>query len=892
VTLQDLCGNAVTGTVQNVTLAIWNNAGGGTLSGTATAAVDPNTGVATFSGLSIDKIGTGYTLTATGSTVDTTAGVVVSSGFNITAAAASQLVFTSTAVTTTAGTASSSITVQRQDQYGNAVTSESSTRTVTLSSTSTGTVTFNPTSLSIANGSSSASFTYTDTQAGTPTITAASTSPTTITSGTQQETVTAAAASKLVFTSTAVTTTAGVASGSITVQRQDQYGNSNTTDASRTVTLASTSGGTVTFTPASPLTISSGSSSASFTYTDTKAGTPTITAASISPTTITSATQQETVNAAAASKLVFTSTAVTTTAGVASSSITVQRQDQYNNPNTADAARTVTLSSSSSGTVTFNPTSLTISSGASSASFTYTDTKAGTPTITAASTSPSTITSATQQETVNAAAASQLVVTTQPSASTVAGVAFATQPVVTIEDAFGNVLTSGSDSTVSVALTLTTGTGSLGGTASMAAVNGVADFTGKGLNINLVGTDKVLAATAMLAAGVKTTTTSPAFTITFAAANKLAFTTEPVSTTAGSTLANVVVQIQDSYGNPVSQSGTAITLTLNGSTLYSGTNPQNTDASGKATFNDLVIRQAGTGLHFSAAGGSLTGATSGNFNITAAAANKLAFTTQPGNGTGGSAFSTQPAVTLQDQFGNTVTGTAQDVTLAIQNNAGSGTLSGTKTVAVNTSTGVATFSGLSIDKGGNGYTLTATGSTVSTAPGVVVSSGFNVISADPVTIGRAWGTYLRIPVDDVFAKIAGGSTPYTLQSVTSRDSGDYVQISGSFILFAPAGNATRILDYTVADSTSPTPLTASSTITVSVTNAVSSANAISSTGNSVTITFAGIPGYSYAVERSSSVSDWSSATTVQTTNAPTGGVWTFTDSSPPNPSYYRTRQNN
>ena len=60
--------------------------------------------------------------------------------------------------------------------------------------------------------------------------------------------------------------------------------------------------------------------------------------------------------------------------------------------------------------------------------------------------------------------------------------------------------------------------------------------------------------------------------------------------------------------------------------------------------------------------------------------------------------------------GNTVTGTAQNVTLAIQNNAGpGGVLSGTPTVAVNTTTGVATFSGLSINKAGTGYTLTATG---------------------------------------------------------------------------------------------------------------------------------------------------------------------------------------
>ena len=45
-----------------MTLAIGTNPGGGTLSGTTTvAAVN---GVATFSNLSINKVGTGYTLTA------------------------------------------------------------------------------------------------------------------------------------------------------------------------------------------------------------------------------------------------------------------------------------------------------------------------------------------------------------------------------------------------------------------------------------------------------------------------------------------------------------------------------------------------------------------------------------------------------------------------------------------------------------------------------------------------------------------------------------------------------------------------------------------------------------------------------------------------------------
>src|SRR2546422_9307793 len=69
-----------TGFSGDVTVAIGTNAGGGTLSGARThAAVS---GVATFSGLSIDKAGTGYTLTATG------AGSATSAAFNITAGGA------------------------------------------------------------------------------------------------------------------------------------------------------------------------------------------------------------------------------------------------------------------------------------------------------------------------------------------------------------------------------------------------------------------------------------------------------------------------------------------------------------------------------------------------------------------------------------------------------------------------------------------------------------------------------------------------------------------------------------------------------------------------------------------------------------------------------------
>ena len=105
------------------------------------------------------------------------------------------------------------------------------------------------------------------------------------------------------------------------------------------------------------------------------------------------------------------------------------------------------------------------------------------------------------------------------------------------------------------------------------------------------------------------------------------------------------------------------------------------------------------------------------------------FSQQPGNGVAGSALSTQPKVTVQDAYGNTVSvDNSSVVALAIGTNPSSGVLSGTLTSTV--VSGVATFSGLSINKVGTGYTLSATsGSLTSTislgfdiTPGVILNS--------------------------------------------------------------------------------------------------------------------------------------------------------------------------
>jgi len=168
--------------------------------------------------------------------------------------------------------------------------------------------------------------------------------------------------------------------------------------------------------------------------------------------------------------------------------------------------------------------------------------------------------------------------------------------------------------------------------------------------------------------------------------------------------------------------------TLSGTTTASA-------VSGVATFSGLSIDRSGTGYTLTAASAALTTATSATFNITAAAPTKVGFTVQPANSTAGVAISPAVQVAVQDSFDNTVTSASATITVAIGTNPGSGTLSGTTTVA--TSGGVATFSNLSIDKSGTGYTLaaTATGLTAAT------SGNFNVGPPRP----PAW---LRGPTDE------------------------------------------------------------------------------------------------------------------------------------------------
>jgi trimeric autotransporter adhesin len=331
---------------------------------------------------------------------------------------------------------------------------------------------------------------------------------------------------------------------------------------------------------------------------------------------------------------------------------------------------------------------------------------------------------------VSVGPAAKLGFTTQPGGTFTAGVAFPTQPVVTVEDAGGNPETSNGST---VTLGITSGTGTAGASLTctpsnnqQAASAGVATFSG--CAINKAGSGYTLTASdGSLTAAVSTT-----FSVGPATATKLVFTTQPggAITHGVAFPTQPVVTIEDAYGDTVTTNTSTVTLaitpnsgTTGASLACSPSNDQKAASAGVATFSGCAINDGGLGYTLTATDGGLTAAISTAFNVVGPAT-QLVFTTQPAGATKGKAFTTQPVVTVEDAYGNTVTTDSSNVTLAITTGTGSGTFSCT-TNPLPASGGIAAFQGCKIKlASGNGYQLTATDGSLKSAN----SSPFNVAS--------------------------------------------------------------------------------------------------------------------------------------------------------------------
>ncbi len=689
VNAEDQYGNVATSFNGSVTLALANNPESAILGGTLTvAAVN---GVATFSGLTINEPGVGYTLQA--SSTGLTKGT--STAFSV----LDQLVVITPPPSSVTAGSRFGLVVEDEDGLGNVITSFNGSVTVanpysyyggTLGGTLTvtavnGVATFSGLTLTQATSYASLSASSNGLQSAT----------------TSYFTVMAAAATKLTLAAPYGTILAN-ALLTVTVNAEDLYGNVDTTfNGSVTLSLASnpgsaTLGGTLTTTAVNGVATFSG-----VTINEPGLG-YTLQASSTGLTTGTSTPFS------VLDQLVVTTPPPSSVTAGTSFGLVIKDEDGLGNVVTSFNGNVTVANNYYGGTLGGTLTVTAVNGVAAFSGLTLTQ---ATTSASLSASSNGLQSASTSNFTVMAGAASQLVVTV-PYGTILANAPFS----VTVdgEDSFGNVDPNFSGS-VTLSLAGNPGSAILGGTLTATAVNGVATFSGT--TINQAGNGYTLQASST---SLTTGNSTP-----FSVLDQLVVTTPPPSSVAAGSSFGLVVKDEDGLGNVVTSFNGSVTVANDyyGGTL--GGTLTVTAVSGVATFSGLTLTQATTYASLSASSNGLQSATTSDFTVTAAAATKLAVALPYGNIPTSAPFTV--TVNAEDQYGNVATSFNGSVTLALANNPDSAILGGTLTAtAVN---GVATFSGLTINKPDTGYTLKASSSGLTTG----TSAPFSVLDQLVVT---------------------------------------------------------------------------------------------------------------------------------------------------------------
>ena len=298
---------------------------------------------------------------------------------------------------------------------------------------------------------------------------------------------------------------------------------------------------------------------------------------------------------------------------------------QEGQPVTPSVQVTVTDSNGKAVTSAVNPVTVSLSQGSGLNGTLTAVPKAGVATFTNLSiASPGTYTLTASSNSVASAVSSAFTVSGVPATTTTAtmlgfqqqptnanlGTAISPAVTVALEDATGRLVPTAA---ATVTLVLSAG-GHLGGTVSANTINGVATFSN--LTVDTAGSNYTLTAAGQASSQAFTSATSHPFAISAAVVSnpaRLAFTQEPSNGVTGAALAPFIVSIEDSNGNTISNSTSAVTLSLTTGSGLTGTLSVNAQ-SGIATFSNVSIDVAGTYL-LSASSSGVSPATSTAFSV-------------------------------------------------------------------------------------------------------------------------------------------------------------------------------------------------------------------------------------------------------------------------------------
>ncbi len=724
---EDPYGNVDPTVVGRVVLTLASNPGGRHLGGTLTGQAFG--GVVVFTGLTISSPGVGYQLQATG--LGLRAGT--SSPFTVTN---DQMVIATEPPATVAAGTSFGLVVAAEDGHGNLDTSFNGQVSVALLASGPGVPTLGGTvTLTAVNGIATFSG-LTLTQPGSYALSV--TSPGQLSVITSPVNVEAAPATQLVVTvqpPAAVTVGAGF---SFTVAAEDAYGNIDTSfNTLLALTLGNNpAGGRLTgILSATP--VNGVATFSSLTLSQPGTG-YTLQATSISGILSVTSRGINVFAPGVATQLVVTTPPFSSTTAGIGFGMVITAEDSFGTTATSfNGSITVSLSNSpTGGTLTGTVTVALVNGVASFAGLTLTP--AGLYTLTASTTGLPAVT--TNAFTIVAGPASSLVVL-GPTSQVSPNVPFLLQ--VDVQDAEGRTVRNFSGN---VTLTFGTNSGSatLGGTLTVAAVNGQALFDN--LTISAPGIGYILQATAT---GLSTGATS-AFDV---AAEQLVATSLPPTSVAAGTGIGLVAKLETNNGTVDTSFDGVVTVsaahlfpnlpTTLGETLTV------TAVNGVASFSGLTLAQSGDYQISVSSAGLPTTTLTNLLEVSAGPATQLAVTLQaPQDVTTGAAFSV--TVAAEDTLGNIDTSFNGPVSLALGNNPTDSVLGGLLTAtAVN---GVVTFSGITISKPGSAYTLQATSTDLTpvtsngitvTAPAVATNLVVTTQPPATVTAGSGFGLVVR-----------------------------------------------------------------------------------------------------------------------------------------------------
>ncbi len=548
VSVDDAYGNPVADSNGAVTLSLLDGPAGASLSGTLQSNL--NGGLAGFSGLALDRASAGYVIQASSpglSPVDTPAFAVAPA-----APAALAIAAEPTASVTAGG--GFGLTVDVRDAYGNLVTgyggevtiglvggpSDATLRGTLGESASGGVATFS--GLSIVQAGSG----YSIEASGGGLTTASSTAVT----------VTPAAASQLVVTVQPPSTVTAGSSFGLSVSAEDPYGNLATGfDGNVSAALAGGPSGALL---GGGTSVTAANGVASFTGLILSRDGKGYALDATSPGLSGANTAAFGVLPATPARLVVTTEPPSSVTAGSRFGLAVAVEDAYGNVVTGESGKlTVSMAGGASESSLTGTTAVQLQDGVGTFSgLTIDRAGAGDSLHVEASGLRAVMTSAFQ---VVPGAPSQLVITSQPPGGVVAGQAFGFG--VQAEDAYGNVVTT-FDGPVTAALVHEPAGGSLTGTATTTAANGVAEFSGLILDTAALG-DALRASSGNLSSGV----TAP-IAVSSAPASRLVLIVQPDGSVVRRKPFVLAVEAEDAYGNVATGFDGAVRAALSASSRH------------------------------------------------------------------------------------------------------------------------------------------------------------------------------------------------------------------------------------------------------------------------------------------------------------------------------------